>query len=390
MLCSNFLGGTWKTVPVDKMCLTRMKGGMSNMLFLCKLPDGFRPIGNEPDKTLLRVYFNPETESHLVAESVIFTLLSERQLGPQLYGIFNGGRLEEYIVSRPLRCSEIRVPDMSRKIAGKLAHVHKLSVPISKEPTYLCEALERWMQMLLRKNSQISIPVQLDGGKKMRAVSFDDIKEELHVVRRALKKSPSPIVFCHNDLQEGNILLPMDVTAGTKELVFIDFEYSSYNYRAFDFANHFCEWTIDYTLEQAPYFTVSPENFPTEQEQATFIGAYLAESGQSDVSVDAVKKVIEETAAFVPVSHFLWGVWALLQVELSPVKFGFAEYGRTRLGLYFQMRSNLLKLLKKDGERGTNGDANFVIENCDSTGNEVNGQAPVAINQNGRVENLIL
>lgn len=71
---------------------------MSNMLFLCKLPDGFTPIGNEPDKTLLRVYFNPETESHLVAESVIFTLLSERQLGPQLYGIFNGGRLEEYIV----------------------------------------------------------------------------------------------------------------------------------------------------------------------------------------------------------------------------------------------------------------------------------------------------
>lgn len=68
------------------------------MLFLCKLPEGFRPIANEPDKTLLRVYFNPETESHLVAESVIFTLLSERQLGPQLYGIFNGGRLEEYIV----------------------------------------------------------------------------------------------------------------------------------------------------------------------------------------------------------------------------------------------------------------------------------------------------
>ena len=48
-------------------------------------------------QVLLRVYFNPETESHLVAESVIFTLLSERHLGPKLYGIFSGGRLEEYI-----------------------------------------------------------------------------------------------------------------------------------------------------------------------------------------------------------------------------------------------------------------------------------------------------
>lgn len=53
-------------------------------------------------KVLLRVYFNPETESHLVAESVIFTLLSERHLGPKLYGIFSGGRLEEYIPVRKL------------------------------------------------------------------------------------------------------------------------------------------------------------------------------------------------------------------------------------------------------------------------------------------------
>lgn len=53
-------------------------------------------------KVLLRVYFNPETESHLVAESVIFTLLSERHLGPKLYGIFSGGRLEEYIPARIL------------------------------------------------------------------------------------------------------------------------------------------------------------------------------------------------------------------------------------------------------------------------------------------------
>lgn len=67
------------------------------MIFLCQLPEEYPPICTEPDKVLLRVYFNPETESHLVAESVIFTLLSERHLGPKLYGVFSGGRLEEYI-----------------------------------------------------------------------------------------------------------------------------------------------------------------------------------------------------------------------------------------------------------------------------------------------------
>ena len=33
----------------------------------------------------------------LVLENVIFTLLSERDLGPKLYGVFAGGRLEEFI-----------------------------------------------------------------------------------------------------------------------------------------------------------------------------------------------------------------------------------------------------------------------------------------------------
>lgn len=33
----------------------------------------------------------------VLAESVIFALLSERRLGPRLYGVFPGGRLEQYI-----------------------------------------------------------------------------------------------------------------------------------------------------------------------------------------------------------------------------------------------------------------------------------------------------
>lgn len=134
------------------------------MLFLCRLPVAYLPLSNEPDKVLLRIYFNPETESHLVAESVIFTLLSERHLGPKLYGVFSGGRLEEYIPvhlcfaiiplgsvyilllmlqSRPLSWKELALPEMSSKIAQRLVQVHQLEVPIWKEPDYLCDALSR-------------------------------------------------------------------------------------------------------------------------------------------------------------------------------------------------------------------------------------------------------
>jgi thiamine kinase-like enzyme len=40
------------------------------------------------------------------------------------------------------------------------------------------------------------------------------------------------------------------------DLFFIDYEYGCYNYRGFDFGNHFCEWTLDYTVEEYPLFRV--------------------------------------------------------------------------------------------------------------------------------------
>uniref|UniRef100_A0A1I7X8M8 Protein kinase domain-containing protein n=1 Tax=Heterorhabditis bacteriophora TaxID=37862 RepID=A0A1I7X8M8_HETBA len=71
------------------------EGGMSNMLFLCRLAETHPPIRNEPDK------------------------------------------------SRPLACREISLVAMSSKIAKRLAKVHQLEVPIWKEPDYICDALQR-------------------------------------------------------------------------------------------------------------------------------------------------------------------------------------------------------------------------------------------------------
>ena len=37
-------------------------------------------------------------------------------------------------------------------------------------------------------------------------------------------------------------------------VVLIDFEFSSYNYRGFDIANHFNEWMYDYRRKDYPYY----------------------------------------------------------------------------------------------------------------------------------------
>lgn len=85
------------------------------------------------------------------------------------------------------------------------------------------------------------------------------------ICRKFLTRVNSPVVFCHNDMQEGNILLVKDCSP--PRLVLIDFEYCSYNYRAFDLANHFLEWTYDYTLEEFPHYKAGRSDYPSPEQQ---------------------------------------------------------------------------------------------------------------------------
>ena len=66
-------------------------------------------------------------------------------------------------------------------------------------------------------------------------------------------------------MQEGNILMVKECSP--PRLALIDFEYCSYNYRAFDLANHFMEWTYDYTIEEFPHFKASPSDYPSSEQQ---------------------------------------------------------------------------------------------------------------------------
>lgn len=83
--------------------LYSLSGGLSNELFLCSLPSTHTPLNGEPSQVLMRMYGqmhttgDQEPAATKITESVIFMMLSERKLGPKLYGIFPEGRLEEYI-----------------------------------------------------------------------------------------------------------------------------------------------------------------------------------------------------------------------------------------------------------------------------------------------------
>uniref|UniRef100_A0A672GH70 Ethanolamine kinase n=1 Tax=Salarias fasciatus TaxID=181472 RepID=A0A672GH70_SALFA len=352
--CRDFLSGSWKTLQERDFQISIVSGGLSNLLYLCSLPDYVHSVGEEPRQVLLRVYGAilqvsipqikggnssaaslPEVDS-LVLESVMFAILAERTLGPKLYGIFPEGRLEQYLPNTRMRTDQLSEPGISAEIATKMARFHEMVMPFNKKPKWLFGTIDKYMDQVMKIKFTRDAHV-----KKYNKLMKLDLPAELESLRALLAATPSPVVFCHNDVQEGNILiLDKRDHSPTERLMLIDFEYSSYNYRGFDLGNHFCEWMYDYTYNEWPFFKASPENYPTREQQLLFVRSYLAEH-RKDSNVDQrqmEEDMIIEANRYALASHFLWGLWSIIQAKLSKIEFGYMDYSQSRFDAYFKQK----------------------------------------------------
>nr|XP_032826425.1 choline kinase alpha-like isoform X1 [Petromyzon marinus]XP_032826426.1 choline kinase alpha-like isoform X1 [Petromyzon marinus]XP_032826428.1 choline kinase alpha-like isoform X1 [Petromyzon marinus] len=373
--CQEYLSGMWKTLQENEFQISIISGGLSNFLYLCALPEGKQNSRDEPRNVLLRIYGRIlQGQDALVQESVMFAILAERMLGPKLYGVFPQGRLEEYIPSRRLRTAELALPQVSAEIATKLARFHEMKMPFNKEPKWLFSTMKSYMEQVM----QLEFAKEPQARKFKHLMSFN-LPHEMKVLGNLLAATPSPVVFCHNDCQEGNILLLEDeVKANEDKLMIIDFEYCSYNYRGFDIGNHFCEWSYDYTHDVWPFFTANLDKYPSHEQQLHFLRHYLAETqagnhmngcssapenhvggGQNDVSgggrlsgrsadsaglptasgdTAVLEAIVVEVNRFALASHFFWGLWSILQAHMSTIQFGYLDYALARFEAYFKQK----------------------------------------------------
>ncbi|KAK2841823.1 hypothetical protein Q5P01_012023 [Channa striata] len=356
--CREFLHGAWKSLAEDDFRITIIRGGLSNKLFLCSLPDSVDTVGDEPRSILLRLYgailqmscnkgdsqpLNKDNHFQgaeaMVLESVMFAILAERELGPKLYGIFPQGRLEQYVPSCKLDTCDLSEPSISAEIAEKMATFHGMRMPFNKEPKWLFGTMEKYLSQVMRLNFTRDSHTHHFN----RLLSLN-LPQEMDTLKSLLESTHSPVVFCHNDCQEGNILMLKGCQTSDKKLMLIDFEYSSYNYRGFDIGNHFCEWMYDYNCDEFPYFKVSSHAYPSKFQQLHFIESYLREYDQGfyNLSEEDQMKVKEELYVevnrFSLASHFFWGLWSIIQARLSTIKFGYLEYALARFDAYFQQK----------------------------------------------------
>ncbi|KAF1819753.1 kinase-like protein, partial [Dissoconium aciculare CBS 342.82] len=309
----------WRRVPMemsDEINVQRLSGALTNAVYVVSPPENL-PAGKEDasgnfvhvkptPKLLLRIY-GPQVE-HLIdreAELAILRRLARKHIGPRMLGTFANGRFEEFFHAQPLTPEDLRNSETSRQIAKRMRELHDgmdLLDSERDEGPFVWRNWDKWLARVEqivtwmdREFEQLEPGVKPTGSKswlrrgyilgvpwaQFRAV-VEKYRTWLNEQYRTSRKLREQLVFAHNDTQYGNILRltptsqsPLLLPANThKQLVVIDFEYSSANTRGLEFANHFTEWCYNYHDKRKPY-ACNANKYPSPEDQERFLRSYV-------------------------------------------------------------------------------------------------------------------
>lgn len=351
----------------------QLTGGITNMLLSCS--------HNPSNETLLmRVYGqgtnliidrHREFVSHLVLNSI--------QLAPPIHARFSNGLIYGFLPGRSLEPKELSNPSLYPLIAQQLGNwhnqidcdyiedgveklrkytaglkklyqfnseqpkAHKRERKVKKIIGNVWDLIEDWILIVPANEALVKIfKTNLHDDsiteENVRSVVLEEFKWLRTTLNHATKSS---VVVSHCDLLSGNIIIPetADMTAKIQKgdlvtklptlqdnpIQFIDYEYMLPAPRAFDIANHFAEWQ-GFDCDRSAIPEPSKEN-PV---MVNWCKGYL---NNDDIS--EVESLINEIECYYGMPGFYWGIWAMIQSEISTIDFNYAEYSELRLEEYW-------------------------------------------------------
>ncbi|KAH7848803.1 hypothetical protein Vadar_008242 [Vaccinium darrowii] len=314
----------WSELDDAHFSVKTVSGGITNLLLKVSVRE---ETGNIVNLTV-RLY-GPNTEYVINRERELQAIryLSAAGFGAKLLAVFGNGMVQSFIDARTLTPLDMRRPKLAAEIAKQLSIFHQVEIPGSKEP-------QLWNDIF--KFFQKASALMFDDGEKQRkfeTISFEEVHTEVIELKELTGHLDAPVVFAHNDLLSGNLMLNDE----EEKLYLIDFEYGSYNYRGFDIGNHFNEYAgydCDYSL------------YPTKDEQYHFLRHYLEPENPDEVSDEDLEALYIETNTYMLASHLYWALWALIQAKMSPIDFDYLSYFFLRYDEYKKQKGNCFSLAK--------------------------------------------
>ncbi|XP_065849768.1 probable ethanolamine kinase [Euphorbia lathyris] len=314
----------WSNLEDSRFSVETVSGGITNLLLKVSVKEDQE---NEVSVTV-RLY-GPNTDYVINRERELQAIkyLSAAGFGAKLLGVFGNGMVQSFINARTLTPADMRKPKLAAEIAKQLRKFHQVDIPGSKEPQLWSDIFKFY------ENASILHFDNIEKQRKYETISFKEVYGEVIEIKELTSCLDAPVVFSHNDLLSGNLMLNED----EDKLYIIDFEYGSYSYRGFDIGNHFNEYAgydCDYSL------------YPSKDEQYHFFRHYLHSDKPHEVSDEELEALYVETNTLMLASHLFWALWALIQAKMSPIDFDYLGYFFLRYNEYKRQKDHCCSLAR--------------------------------------------
>uniref|UniRef100_A0A0N4ZGA2 CHK domain-containing protein n=1 Tax=Parastrongyloides trichosuri TaxID=131310 RepID=A0A0N4ZGA2_PARTI len=331
ILLEKYLDSKWLSKPNDLWDFNRLSGGYSNTIV--KVQNLFTN-----KNFLIRLFGNSlSSPDDINRKNLIGIFLGEINMGPKLYGVFPKGTIEEFLPGRNLTRKELHLEAITKQIGYHMGLIHKLELPLIKKPTFF-DDVENWLckiengeEMILKKyknysNDELSkilgfqVEKVNDNNKSFlkifvkqtmfisskpipKYITTKELRNEFYSILELMTKSQSPVVFCHNDIHEGNILYDeSNIT-----ILPIDYEYACYNYRAFDFSQTLNHYIWEYGEQNKLGYNIFIDEYPNKN----LLEAFFCDYKKSSCTSSNIDALIEESFIFQAIPHFVWSLWGL-------------------------------------------------------------------------------
>ncbi|RDW76561.1 putative ethanolamine kinase [Aspergillus mulundensis] len=353
--------------PENKVEFVRFTDGITNTLFKAiNRKSGLTEEEIDKDAVLMRAYGNHteilidrerETNSH--------ALLARFGLAPPLLARFKNGLLYRFIRGRPATHEDLVTESVWRGVARRLGQWHAVlpisaasPMPKSGKGTSLLDSVEVAADGLPVKTDDLKViqprrpgpslwavlqkwilalPTTTEAQKQRRRSLQTELERVVREFDNGEGLGEDGLVFAHCDLLSANvIILPSEGRPeDEKEVNFIDYEYATPSPAAFDIANHFAEWGgFDCDYNMMPTRSVR-RGFLTE-----YVRSYAERRGiPQSLQPEIVDQLCEDVDRFRGLPGLYWGIWALIQAQISQIDFDYASYAETRLGEYYAWRA---------------------------------------------------
>ncbi|KAJ7432867.1 kinase-like domain-containing protein [Mycena latifolia] len=260
---------------------------------------------------------------------------------------FKNGLLYGFVIGKVCSEDDVTQESIWRGVARTMGHWHAVLVTASfgnadegdhkgismpgKPVPNIWTLMQKWVHALPARN-----PAEEERHAKYQ--------KELERLVKELGDTPGlggdGLVFAHNDLLAGNIIVrPAAATSadGVVEVDFIDYEYATPAPAAFEICSHFAEWAgykCDYNL------------LPTKSTRREFLREYIRSYDKHlgrpiDEDPARLERFCKEVDAFQAIPSFFWGICSLIQATISEFDFNHNEYSEMRLSEYWAWREEM-------------------------------------------------